>query len=90
MSKKGYFIGNCVGISIKIKDTRYEYPVFNKSIKYIDPSFDIEITDEKTKLALFKQRDLDGRGYYEVDDVIIEKAKELFKEDNLDFVEVDN
>ena len=90
MSKKGYFTGNCVGISIKVDGVGYEYPVFNKAIKYIDPSFDIEITDEKTKLALFKQRDLDGKEYYEVDDVIIEKAKELFKGDNLNFVGVDN
>lgn len=87
MIKKGYFIGNCLMISFKLDNERYEYKVFDKSIKYVDPLYDIEITDENTKLAYFKKRELNDV-YNEIEESVIIKAKEMFASDNLDFVEV--
>lgn len=86
--KKGYFIGNCLHISIKINENeKVDFPVFNENIKFTDIGLNIEITDKKTKFAWFFKNVLEGK-YLEVNEEIIEKVCNFFPNENIKFVEV--
>lgn len=88
--KKGYFVGNCNFISIKINGKRYEFQVFDADkIKVYDPDLNIELTEEATKLAFFIKYWM-GDTYYEVEQETIDKINEIFPESSVRFIDIEN
>lgn len=75
--RTGYFKGERVLFGIRDDNNELKsFYVFSDVIHLHDPVVDIEITDEKTRLAFFVKHYLQGK-YYELDDDFIKKCEKV-------------
>ena len=87
--RKGYFKGNVIKFGMcDNNDNLQEFFVYYTKMKLVDPTLDVEITDEETKLAFFVKNFLNDT-YYELDEEFIEKCEKKFKKKKLTFVDVE-
>ena len=86
MTKKGYFKGDCLLISLD-NESYFVYSPTNLKLSEDLMGEKVDITDEKVKFQYFIKIILNNT-YYELEEEIINKAIKVFKNDSLSFVEV--
>lgn len=87
---KGYFKGNCMTIHFKVQGKEYDYDVYDEDgLNIVDDVLGekVKITDKATIFAFWFNKIMFNT-FDEVDEEVVKKAIEIFKSDNLSFVEV--